>query len=87
MYDRIGNIKEVAKLSKISYKRLRNVIVSKKITPKTNYDHVKEYRRRTKQELVNYKGGKCQVCGYDKCNDALDFHHLDPTEKDFSISG
>lgn len=87
MYDKIGSIKKVAKLSGISYQRLRNVIVSDKITPKTNYEHIKEYRKRVKQELVKYKGGKCQVCGYDKCNEALDFHHLDPKEKDFSLSG
>ena len=48
MYDEIGNIKEVARLAGISYNRLRNVIVSKKITPKTGYDNVKEYRKRTK---------------------------------------
>lgn len=48
MYDEIDNIKEVARLSGISYNRLRNVIVSKKITPKTGYDNVKEYRKRTK---------------------------------------
>lgn len=48
MYDEIGSIKEVAKLSGISYQRLRNVIVSDKITPKTNYEHVKEYRKRVK---------------------------------------
>ena len=87
MYDQIGNIKKVARLSGVSYSRLRNVIVSKKVTPKANYDHVKEYRKRIKQELVDYKGGKCQVCGYNKCNEALEFHHLNPDEKDFSLSG
>lgn len=35
---------------------------------------------------VQYRGGRCQICGYDKCIDALDFHHLDPDEKDFSFS-
>lgn len=44
-------------------------------------------RRRDKVKLmaVQYKGGKCQVCGYDKCVDALDFHHRDPNKKDFGI--
>lgn len=28
---------------------------------------------------IAYKGGKCQICGYDKCVGALEFHHLDPT--------
>ena len=39
-----------------------------------------------KHKLVVYKGGKCERCGYDKCEAALQFHHIDPTEKDFSIS-
>lgn len=29
---------------------------------------------------------KCSECGYDKCRDALDFHHLDPAEKEFALS-
>lgn len=37
--------------------------------------------------MVEYKGGKCTVCGYDKCSDALVFHHLDPTQKEFCLSG
>jgi hypothetical protein len=39
-----------------------------------------------KKKCVEYKGGKCIVCGYDKCLAALDFHHRDPKEKDFGIS-
>jgi predicted HNH restriction endonuclease len=35
---------------------------------------------------VAYKGGKCQQCGYDRCLNALDFHHRDPAQKDFAIS-
>jgi hypothetical protein len=31
-------------------------------------------------------GGKCQVCGYSKCIDALQFHHKDPSQKSFGIS-
>ena len=30
--------------------------------------------------------GKCMRCGYNKCAKALDFHHLDPSKKDFTIS-
>ncbi len=44
-------------------------------------------RRNIKLKAVEYKGGKCQKCGYNKCVGALDFHHLDPREKDFTISG
>jgi hypothetical protein len=45
-------------------------------------------RRREKVRLiaVEYKDGRCQVCGYDRCIEALEFHHLDPTQKDFGIS-
>lgn len=40
-----------------------------------------------KTKLKAYKGGKCIVCGYNKSIRALQFHHLDPTQKDFGISG
>lgn len=53
---------------------------------KYNYDQVKEWRLIIKQKSVEYKGGCCQVCGYKKSLRALDFHHIDPKEKDFAIS-
>lgn len=28
---------------------------------------------------------KCVICGYDTCFSAIDFHHLDPSQKDFGI--
>lgn len=31
-------------------------------------------------------GGKCQICGYNRSFQALDLHHLNPSEKEFSIS-
>ncbi len=40
-----------------------------------------------KEELVKYKGSKCEVCGYNRCMRALTFHHINPNEKDFNISG
>ena len=39
-------------------------------------------RRQNKLVLVEYKGGKCERCGYNKCVDALEFHHLDPSTKE-----
>lgn len=39
----------------------------------------------TKQKCVDYKGGKCIICGYNKCYRALHFHHLDLQQKDFTI--
>ena len=46
-----------------------------------------DWRRRTKIKLVEYKGGKCELCGYSKCFAALEFHHKDPKVKDFTIGG
>ena len=43
----------------------------------------KERQRRNKKALIEYKGGKCSACGYDKCQQALDFHHTG--EKSFTI--
>lgn len=48
-------------------------------------DCVNEKRRRLKRELVEYKGGKCEICGYNDCIAALGFHHLNTNEKDFAI--
>lgn len=52
----------------------------------TSYQSVKKYRKSKKAKCIEYKGGKCCVCGYDKCHEALEFHHLNPDEKDFTIS-
>lgn len=42
--------------------------------------------RAIKHQLIIYKGGKCEKCGYNKCEGALQFHHLDPSQKDFTIA-
>ena len=49
--------------------------------------NVGTWRKRTKELLVEYKGGKCEFCGYNKCIEALEFHHIDETTKEFAISG
>ena len=43
-------------------------------------------RKELRERAVAYKGGRCTICGYDKSAAAFDFHHIDPLEKDFSIS-
>jgi len=67
-----------------AYSRERNKAVG--IKAKRN-----QYRRiwaaREKQKAVDYKGGGCCICGYAKCLAALDFHHLDPTEKEGYTGG
>ena len=46
---------------------------------------VSQRRRQVKAMGVEYLGNKCCKCGYDKCIAALEFHHIDPTTKEFSV--
>lgn len=39
-----------------------------------------------KKFCVDYKGGQCCRCGYNQNLAALQFHHLDPTKKDFNFA-
>ena len=42
--------------------------------------------RRVKAILVEEAGGRCALCGYDRCVGALQFHHVDPHSKSFHLS-
>ena len=64
------------------------------MTEKRTYQQRREYiikavqrrREKVRQMAVEYKGGGCEICGYDRCIEALEFHHLDPAKKEFGIS-
>jgi len=43
-------------------------------------------QRNWKIKCIEHKGGKCLLCGYYKHLEALDFHHLDPSKKEISLS-
>ncbi len=45
---------------------------------------VSKRRKKLKSMSIKYKGNKCNICGYNKCVDALEFHHLQ--EKKFGLS-
>jgi 5-methylcytosine-specific restriction endonuclease McrA len=47
---------------------------------------VDKRRKKIREMAVEYKGGKCFLCGYKKCIQALEFHHLDKSQKDFGLS-
>ncbi|MCG2713101.1 MAG: hypothetical protein L6416_12375 [Candidatus Omnitrophica bacterium] len=47
---------------------------------------VSKRRNKVRQMSIEYKGSKCHSCGYEKCIDALEFHHTDSSKKDFGIS-
>lgn len=59
---------------------------------KACYRRLKNRRKNTgnrniaKQKLIDLMGGKCCICQYDRCNQALEFHHLNPNDKKFGIS-
>jgi len=46
----------------------------------------KKKRKKLKELSIEYKGGKCVICGYNRCHRALKFHHIDPAVKDFEVS-
>ena len=53
--------------------------------PCTNQQAI-DRQRSLKKLAIEYKGGKCSKCGYKKCQAALEFHHINPEERDFAIS-
>ena len=42
-------------------------------------------RRSMKLQAIKLLGGKCSLCGYDRCIDALEFHHENPEIKEFKL--
>ena len=50
-----------------------------------NIRAVAKRRAKVKQMAVDYKGGKCAICGYQKCVKAFEFHHLEADQKDFAV--
>lgn len=53
---------------------------------KCNREHALNRQHKIKQLCVDYKGGCCQLCSYNKYIGALVFHHINPLEKDFAIA-
>ena len=45
-------------------------------------EKVKQWRKNTKDRMVAAMGSCCQICGYNKCTSALEFHHVNPLEKE-----
>lgn len=53
---------------------------------KCNSGAVSERRRQVKRTLVAEAGGSCRICGFDEHPSALQFHHLDPSTKEFHMA-
>lgn len=57
----------------------------KRVCRKCESDRTIERQKAQKIKWIEYKGGRCQRCGYKKCVRSLHFHHADPTKKDFTL--
>ena len=44
------------------------------------------YRIKTKERSIQYKGGMCKLCGYNKSHRGLTFHHINPEGKLFDLA-
>ena len=51
-----------------------------------NIEAVAKRRKIIRQRAIESVGGKCIKCGYNKHPEVLEFHHRDPSQKDFNIS-
>ena len=87
-----GNKDEIIRLHSEGkdYRQIKQILscslstISYHLSNKTKQDtrrRRKIYQRRNTELLKNELGGKCKACGYSKCFEALDFHHLDPSTK------
>lgn len=50
-------------------------------------EKVINWRRRTKQKIIDAMGGGCLICSYNRCQNALELHHLDPSKKELGFAG
>lgn len=72
-YDEISNLLNCAK-STIAYHCSSEIRTASKEARNRN-------RKKQREFLKLEFGGKCTICGYNKCLSALDFHHKDPKKK------
>ena len=54
---------------------------------KNNSENVKRCAQLRKENLIKVFGSKCCLCGFDIFPSALEFHHVNPEEKSFGLTG
>lgn len=52
----------------------------------SNSTTIIEFVKRRKENLIKVFGSKCCLCGFDKWQSALEFHHINPEEKEFGLT-
>lgn len=77
------NLKCICKVCGQEYTYVRSTGCSKEICSSCRQNYRKKI---LKKRAIEYKGGKCQKCGYNACENALTFHHLEPEKKSFGIA-
>ena len=85
---REGLSKKITPHNKPKEKFYRNKI-DKKYYEKNKEEIYRKKRERLKnrkKELVKLLGGKCSICGYNKCINALDFHHKNKDNKEGNLA-
>lgn len=78
------NKKQIAKELNLTYETVR--LYFNETRRKNAQDAVARHRKLVKLKAIDYSGGKCIKCSYNKCVEALAFHHIDPSIKEVRIS-
>lgn len=74
---------EISKILKCSCSTVRYYVIPGEKERRNSKMH---HRKRKMQQLKIDFGGKCSICGYDKCLDALHFHHNNKENKITCVS-
>lgn len=45
-----------------------------------------DFRRNRKLNLIKVCGNQCNICGYNRAISALEFHHINPEEKEYALA-
>lgn len=82
--------KDISKEVKICTNSVRQYfygkLTVKSLERASKKDYMNNRSKKIKQQCVDYKGGCCSICGYNKSLYSLDFHHVNPKEKAFGIA-
>ena len=56
------------------------------MTSSKNSEYVCNHVKKRKKDLASLFGGRCCICGFDAFQEALEFHHIDPSTKSFGLT-